>query len=88
MHGNVAEMCLDVYVEDIDVAGGGDPLTDPVGALYPAADAARTKRGGWANENTGNAVMRSSNRNNRYNPGQTSALMGLRVVCPAADSWK
>lgn len=88
MHGNVAEMCLDVYVEDIDVAGGGDPLTDPVGALYPAADAARTKRGGWANESTANAVMRSSNRNNWYNPGQSSALVGLRVVCPAADSWK
>ena len=88
MHGNVAEMCLDVYVADTDVTGGGDPLIDPVGALAPAANADRTKRGGWASAKDGNAVMRASNRNNWYSPGQGKDLIGFRVVCPVAASWK
>lgn len=88
MHGNVAEMCLDAYVDDIDVTGGGDPLVDPVGHLTPAANAVRTKRGGWAVAGSGNAPLRASNRNNWYNPDQAKNVIGFRVVCPAADSWK
>ena len=88
MHGNVAEMCLDVYVADIDVTGGGDPLVDPVGALTPSANAVRTKRGGWATDNDANGVMRASNRNNWYGPGTAKPTIGFRVVCPAAASWK
>lgn len=90
MHGNVAEWCLDWFVDN----WGGDPLVDPVGKT---SGTFRVVRGGcWYNYyDAGYAgVCRSGSRTDHYyhnygnyltTPDRKQNYFGFRVVCLPAE---
>ena len=90
MHGNVAEICLDWYEDNIatatDTAGetyGGRVNVDAENPAYPlshsAAGSLRARRGG--NWSSVAGACRSASRDSRA-PQTRAAYDGFRVICP------
>ena len=76
MHGNVNELCLDIYQQDISEFSGDDPV-GPTAATYPTSATAvnRVRRGGsfYISQNYNCSAYRSSARSDT-----TSSYLGAR----------